>query len=96
MRIADVKTYVVANPPPHKGGAYFVFLKLTTDDNVEGFGEVYGVPFHPDKVTRLIEDVVERYREVGVNEFILDQPEPAQFPMLERIAGEVMPRLRRG
>ena len=61
MRIADVKTYVVANPPPHKGGAYFVFLKLTTDDNVEGFGEVYGVPFHPDKVTRLIEDVVERY-----------------------------------
>ncbi len=61
MKIKDVKTYVVANPPPHHGGAYFVFLKLTTDDNVQGFGEVYGVPFHPDKVTLLIEDVVERY-----------------------------------
>jgi 2-dehydro-3-deoxyphosphogalactonate aldolase len=61
VKIRDVKTYVVANPPPHHGGAYFVFLKLTTDDNVEGFGEVYGVPFHPDKVTQLIEDVVERY-----------------------------------
>ena len=61
MRIKDVKTYVVGNPPPHHGGAYFVFLKLTTDGNVEGFGEVYGVPFHPDKVTQLIEDVVERY-----------------------------------
>ena len=38
MKIADCKTYVVANPPPHHGGAYFVFLKLTTDDNIEGFG----------------------------------------------------------
>ena len=44
MRIADVKTYVVANPPPYHGGAYFIFLKLTTNDNIEGFGEVYGVP----------------------------------------------------
>jgi 2-dehydro-3-deoxyphosphogalactonate aldolase len=61
MKIADVKTYVVANPPPHHGGAYFVFLKLTADDGVEGFGEVYGIPFHPDKVAKLIEDVVERY-----------------------------------
>lgn len=61
MKIKDVKTWVVANPPPHHGGAYFVFLKLTTDNNIQGFGEVYGVPFHPDKVTQLIEDVVERY-----------------------------------
>ena len=61
MKIANVKTYVVANPPPHHGGAYFVFLKLTSDDGVEGFGEVYGVPFHPDMVAQLIEDVVERY-----------------------------------
>ena len=41
MKITDVKTYVVANPPPHHGGPYFVFLKLTTDDNVVGYGEVY-------------------------------------------------------
>ena len=61
MKIADLKTYVVANPPPHHGGQYFVFLKLTTDDNIEGFGEVYGVPFSPHKVTQLIEDVVERF-----------------------------------
>ena len=61
MKIKDVKTYVVGNPPPHHGGGYWVFLKLTTDDNVEGFGEAYGVPFHPKMVARLIEDVVERY-----------------------------------
>ena len=61
MKIKDLKTYVVANPPPHHGGAYFVFLKLTTDDGIEGVGEVYSVPFHPDKVAGLVEDVVERY-----------------------------------
>ena len=61
MKIKDVKTYAVANPPPHRGGPYFVFLKLTTDDKIEGFGETYGVPFRPTKVTQLIEDVVERY-----------------------------------
>ena len=61
MKIADLTTYVVANPPPHHGGPYFVFLKLTTDNNIEGFGEVYGVPFSPDKVTQLIEDTVERH-----------------------------------
>jgi len=61
MKIADLKTYVVANPPPHHGGPYFIFLKLTTDDNIEGFGEVYGVPFSPHRVTSLIEDTVERH-----------------------------------
>ncbi|HWP47337.1 MAG TPA: mandelate racemase/muconate lactonizing enzyme family protein [Candidatus Limnocylindrales bacterium] len=61
MKITDLKTYVVANPPPYHGGPYFIFLKLTTNDQIEGFGEVYGVPFRPDKVTQLIEDVVERY-----------------------------------
>ena len=61
MKVTDVKTYVVANPPPYHGGPYFVFLKLTTDDKIEGFGEVYGVPFHPNMVTRMIEDVAERY-----------------------------------
>ncbi len=68
MKIADVKTYVVGNPPPHHGGPFFVFLKLTTDDGIEGFGEVYGVPFHPHKVTQLIEDVAERHV-IGWNPF---------------------------
>ena len=61
MKIKELKTYVVANPPPHNGGLYFVFLKITTDNGIEGIGEVYGAPFHPDKVALLIEDVVERF-----------------------------------
>jgi 2-dehydro-3-deoxyphosphogalactonate aldolase len=52
---------VVGNPPPHNGGLYWTFLKLTADSGVEGFGEAYSVPFHPDVVEQMIEDVCERY-----------------------------------
>ena len=41
------------------------------------------------------EEVVRRYREVGIDEFIFDQPRPEQFPVLERIARGFIPRLRR-
>ena len=61
MKIAEVKTYVVGNPPPHRGGPYFVFVKLTTNDGIEGLGEEYGVPFHPNVVAKMIEDVGERH-----------------------------------
>jgi 2-dehydro-3-deoxyphosphogalactonate aldolase len=61
MKISNVRTYVVGNPPPHHGGLYFVFIKLTTDSGIEGFGEAYSVPFHPHIVARMIEDVCERY-----------------------------------
>jgi len=61
MKITDVKTYVVENPPPHYGGPYWVFIKLTTDSGIAGFGEAYSVPFHPRIVALMIEDVCERY-----------------------------------
>jgi 2-dehydro-3-deoxyphosphogalactonate aldolase len=60
MKIADLKTYVVENPPPHFGGRYWVFLKLTTDNGIVGFGEAYSVPFHPQTVAHMIADVFER------------------------------------
>jgi 2-dehydro-3-deoxyphosphogalactonate aldolase len=60
MKIKDVKTWAVANPPPHHGGPCWVFLKLTTDNGIYGYGEAYGVPFAPSKVRLLIEDVVQR------------------------------------
>ena len=47
MKITDVKTFVVGNPPPHFGGQYFLFLKLTTDSGVTGVGEVYTATFGP-------------------------------------------------
>ncbi len=72
MKISDVKTYVVGNPPPHFGGLYFVFLKLTTDSGIEGFGEVYSVPFHPHVVAKMIEDVFERHV-VGADPFKIER-----------------------
>lgn len=61
MKLTDVTTFVVGNPPPHYGGRYFVFVKLTADDNVSGIGEAYCVPFDPHLVARMIEDVFERH-----------------------------------
>ncbi len=61
MKLTDIQTFVVGNPPPHYGGRYFVFVKLTTDGNVSGIGEAYCVPFEPHLVARMIEDVFGRY-----------------------------------
>jgi 2-dehydro-3-deoxyphosphogalactonate aldolase len=61
MKLRDIKTYVAGNPPPHYGGRYFVFVRLTTDGNVHGVGEAYCVPFHPEVVTRMMVDVFDRY-----------------------------------
>jgi L-alanine-DL-glutamate epimerase-like enolase superfamily enzyme len=61
MTLKDIKTFVVGNPPPHYGGRYFVFVKLTTNSNVSGIGEAYCLPFHPDVVVKMIEDVFVRY-----------------------------------
>ena len=61
MKLTDIKTFVVGNPPPHFGGRYFVFVKLTTDSNVSGIGEAYCVPFSPHLVAQMCEDVFARY-----------------------------------
>jgi 2-dehydro-3-deoxyphosphogalactonate aldolase len=63
VKLAEIRTFVVGNPPPHFGGRYFVFVKLVTDGNVSGVGEAYCVPFDPHLVARMLEDVFERYLE---------------------------------
>jgi galactonate dehydratase len=61
MKLTDIRTFVAGNPEPGVGGRYFVFVKLTTDGDVSGVGEAYCVPFHPDIVARMLEDVFARY-----------------------------------
>ena len=61
MKLTDIRTFVAGNPQPGVGGRYFVFVRLTTDHNVHGVGEAYCLPFHPRVVTRMLEDVFERY-----------------------------------
>ncbi len=61
MKITDVKTFVVGNPPPGIGGRYFIFVKLVTDGGVVGYGEAYNATFSPHVTARMIEDMAERY-----------------------------------
>jgi galactonate dehydratase len=61
MKLSDIKTFVVGNPPPHYGGRYFVFVKLITDSKVEGIGEAYCIPFDPHLVEKMLVDVFDRY-----------------------------------
>ena len=72
MKITEAKTFVVGNPPPHFGGRYFVFVKLTTDGGVEGIGEVYAATFGPHTLARMIEDVCERHV-VGADPFRIEK-----------------------
>ena len=72
MMIAKLETFVVGNPPPSFGGKYFIFLKLTTADGIEGIGEVYAATFGPHVVTRMIEDVCERHV-IGADPFRIER-----------------------
>ena len=61
MLIRDVETFVVGNPPPRHGGRYFIFVKLTTDDEIDGIGEAYVATVGPHLVADMIVDVAERH-----------------------------------
>ena len=38
MKLQTIQTFVVGNPPPHYGGRYFVFCKLTTACGIKKAG----------------------------------------------------------
>ncbi|WP_199155301.1 mandelate racemase/muconate lactonizing enzyme family protein [Chromobacterium sp. ASV23] len=61
MKIVSMETHVVAVPPPHVGGMYWIFVTLKTDCGIEGVGEVYAATFHPRVMVPAIHDVFERY-----------------------------------
>ena len=41
MKLKRIKTFIVGNPPPHFGGRYWIFIKLITDKDIVGYGEIY-------------------------------------------------------
>ena len=61
MKITGLKTFVVGNPNPGIGGRYYLFLKLLTDQGIEGLGEVYASTFGPKTVVRMIEEVFDQH-----------------------------------
>lgn len=71
MNLAELRTYVVGNPPPSFGGRYFVFLELETDDGIVGVGEVYAATFHPRVIEQAIHDAFSRHLE-GADPFAIE------------------------
>ena len=63
MKLAECEVFVVGNPPPRKGGRYFIFVKLVTADGIAGIGEVYAASFGPRTVAAMVRDVFERHFE---------------------------------
>jgi 2-dehydro-3-deoxyphosphogalactonate aldolase len=62
MKVIEAKTLVVRNVQPYRGGRFWVFLKLITDEGIVGLGER---PSHPqDKVeaqVTMIQDLARQF-----------------------------------
>ena len=63
MKLSDLEVFVVGNPPPRKGGRYFIFVQLSTACGITGVGEVYAATFGPRVVAEMVRDVFGRYFE---------------------------------
>ena len=63
MKVSDCEVFCVANPPPHRGGRFFVFVRLQTADGIVGWGEAYGSPFGASVMRGAIEDAFARHLE---------------------------------
>ncbi len=72
MKVVDAHTWVVATPPPHFGGRYFIFVKLVSDSGICGIGEIYAATFGPHVITRMIADVCERFV-IGADPFKIEK-----------------------
>jgi F420-dependent oxidoreductase-like protein len=58
------------------------------------YGWAAMMPQDPWASTAAFEDMVGRYSEAGVNEFLIDQPRLEQQAVLERVAGDLLSPLR--
>ena len=61
MKLKDLKIIVTCPPPPGWGGRYWIFVKITTDSGISGWGECYASSIGPDAMKVVINDVFERY-----------------------------------
>ena len=72
MKIVDVKTYLVDVPPPHWGGRRWIFVKLITDEGIEGVGECTYHTQLNHVVVELIKDWGERFL-IGADPFRIEK-----------------------
>ncbi len=60
MKLESIKTWAVA-PPSGIGGAFWVFVRVTTDSGVQGIGECYGIPYSANIACEMVEDTFDRF-----------------------------------
>lgn len=63
MKLRDLDIIVTAPPAPGWGGRYWQLVKLTTDDGITGWGEVYAAAVGPAAMAAVIADVFGRHME---------------------------------
>ncbi len=63
MHVTDCDVIVTGTPDGAPGGRYFIFVKLTTNDGIVGWGEAYNASFGPHVTAAMIMDVFARHLE---------------------------------
>ena len=61
MKLKDLDVIVTSPPAPGWGGRYWILVKLTTDNGITGWGEVYAASVGPEAMRAVIADVFERH-----------------------------------
>ncbi len=61
MKLRDLEIFVTAPPAPGWGGRYWIIVKVTADNGITGYGEVYASAVSPKAMCAVIEDVFERH-----------------------------------
>lgn len=72
MKITDVKFYPIKIRNNAKGGVYWFLLKLTTNNNTAGWGEVIWNAYDPQTLKRMVDDIAENYI-IGENPFTIEK-----------------------
>ena len=63
MKLQELEIFTVAPPAPGWGGRYWTFVRMSTDDGITGYGEVYASTIGPGAMRAVIEDVFSRHME---------------------------------
>ncbi len=73
MKITKFEVFVVETHPPYRGGRYWTFLKLITDEGIEGWGELTALAAVGREASnvKLLEDLCRRYV-VGTDPFKIE------------------------
>ncbi len=61
MKIVRVDPFIVGVPSPFKGGINWVFVKLTTDDGIEGWGECNGASYREKTLAQYVQELSQHF-----------------------------------